>query len=64
MQQAVDRITYQDLVRRYGQPMAFDLLLSVEKLAKIRDDISAADEETRFQKALNALDNIDFAASA
>jgi hypothetical protein len=52
----MDRITYQDLIVRFGRPMAFDLLLKIERLARIRDDISRFDEEARLQKALAALD--------
>jgi hypothetical protein len=56
------KITYQDLVARYGNTQAFDLLLTVERLAKIRYDICVSDEETRFQKALAVLGEINFAA--
>jgi hypothetical protein len=58
------QITYNDMVTRYGSIQAFNLLLMVEKLAKIRDEISLIDEETRFQRALDALNDIDFAAEA
>jgi hypothetical protein len=57
-----DLITYNDLVTRYGSPQAFDVLLAVEKLARIRHDINLLDEETRFQRALEALNHVDFAA--
>jgi hypothetical protein len=55
-------VKYNDLVVRYGNPAAYDLLLSVEKLAKIRNDLVSLDEEARFQRALAALSEIDFAA--
>jgi hypothetical protein len=58
----MEKITYNDLVERYGRVMAFDLLLLVERLAKIRDDIATFDEETRFQRAVEALNEVDFAA--
>ena len=58
----MSNVTYNDMIKRYGNAQAFDLLLTVERLAKIKDEISLADEETRFQRALLALDNIDFAA--
>jgi len=58
----MENITYNDLVKRYGHDMAFNLLLSVEKLAKIKNDIATLDEETRFQRALDALDETNFAA--
>ena len=53
-------VTYHDLVVRYGSPAAYDLLLSVEKLAQIKDEISHCDEEMRFRRALDALSDIDF----
>jgi hypothetical protein len=55
-------VTYKDMVARYGDTQAFDLLLTVEKLAKIKSDLHMLDEETRFQRALDALDEINFAA--
>jgi hypothetical protein len=54
-------VTYNDLVTRYGSPAAYDLLLSVEKLAQIRNEIIHCDEEARFRRALDALNDIDFA---
>ncbi len=58
----MDRITYHELVERYGNIMAYDLLLSFEKLAKINSEIISMEEEERFQKALEALNSINFAA--
>jgi len=58
----MDNVTYTDMVKRYGNVAAFDLLLSVERLAKIKNEIVLSDEETRFQQALEALSQIDFAA--
>jgi hypothetical protein len=58
---AMMNVTYHDMVRRYGSAQAFGLLLTVEKLAKIKHDTHSADEETRFQRALAALENINFA---
>ena len=58
----MEPITYQDLVVRYGNAAAFDLLLSVERLAKINSDIINLEEEERFQKALQALNDMNFAA--
>lgn len=58
----MERITYQDLVSRYGTAAAFDLLLSVEKLAKINSEIINLEEDERFQKALDVLNTLDFAA--
>jgi len=59
----MQRITYKDLVDRYGNTVAFDLLLSVEKLAKIQNEMISLEEEDRFQVALDALNEIDFAAN-
>ena len=52
----MDSLTYNDLVARYGKDLAFDLLLSIEKVAKTRDDTVPLSEEARLQKALAALD--------
>lgn len=57
----METVTYKNIVARYGNASAYDLLLTVEKLAKINSDNIALDEETRFQKALKVLDKINFA---
>jgi len=57
----MDKITYNDIVVRFGEHQAFDLLLSVEKVARIQHDINMLDEETRFQRALEVLNNTNFA---
>lgn len=51
-------ITYKDMVMRFGKPNAKDLLLCIEKLAKIKDSIVDIDAEKRLQKALDALDKV------
>ena len=56
----MDRVTYQDLVVRYGNIQAFDLLMTIEKLARIKADIIYLDEEERLKRALEALNAIDF----
>jgi hypothetical protein len=56
-------MTYHDLVARYGKDMAFDLLVTIEKMAKIKHDIAAeSDEEARLQLALAMLDQMDATA--
>ena len=56
-------MTYHDLVTRYGRDMAFDLLVTIEKMAKIKHDIAAeGDEEARLQLALAMLDQMDATA--
>lgn len=55
-------MTYNELVLRYGRNMAFDLLITIEKMARIRDRMTALDEETRLKRALDELDRIDSAA--
>jgi hypothetical protein len=58
------RITYQDLIVCYGNPTAFDLLRLVERLARIKNEIIYLDKEVRFQRALDALNEVNFAACA
>lgn len=50
-------LRYADLATRYGELMAYDLLLIFERLARIKGDIEA-DEEARISRALNVLDKI------
>jgi hypothetical protein len=57
-------VTYSDMVEQHGAAMAYDLLLTIETLAKIKDQINLADEETRFQRALSVIEQINFAIEA
>lgn len=56
----MQQLTYIDIVKRHGRVKAFDLLRSVETLANIQDEINLANEEARFQHALNTLNKINF----
>lgn len=53
-------MTYKKLVARYGHDMAFDLLVTIESLAKIKHDIIEINEEIRLQRALEVLDEAEF----
>ena len=55
-------LTYNDLVTRYGEAAAFNLLMIIEKMAKVRNNIIEMDEEARLQRALAELDKNNVAA--
>lgn len=58
----MQHVTFSELAMRFGKRPAFNMLRTLERLAQIRDEIASLDMETRFQKALQALSEIDFAA--
>jgi hypothetical protein len=51
---------YKELQERYGNGMATDILMGIEKMAGIRSlDVLGQPEETRLQNAYAALDRMD-----
>jgi hypothetical protein len=55
-------LRFADLEKRYGKTMAYDLLLTIEKLAKIQDEIAKAvsSHDERLQRAMGRLEAINF----
>ncbi len=58
----MEPIKYQDVVVRFGDHRAYKVLLTLEKVARIHSEIVHSEEELRFKKALEALNEINFAA--
>lgn len=59
-----DDVTYDDLVKRFGDDRAQELLQTIENLADIHNETISFDQSTRFNRALAALNDIDFADRA
>lgn len=54
-------VTYTDMAERHGHDQAYNLLKGMERIASIRDKIVHFDRDARFQRAFEALCEIDFA---
>jgi hypothetical protein len=61
-QSAEPSMRFEDLEARYGARMAYDLLLTIEKLAKIQDEIAkaVASHDERLQRAMGRLESVNF----
>jgi|GEM_PF-2666815 len=59
-------LTYADLENRYGEVMAYDLLLTIERLARVQDEVAKAmsDNDERLQRAMGRLESVNFSAMA
>jgi hypothetical protein len=56
-------VTYKDLVLRFGDNTAQKMMRTVESLADMQNEIVVPlDQEARFRRALEALNEINFAA--
>ncbi|MFY9288599.1 MAG: hypothetical protein WAO98_08885 [Alphaproteobacteria bacterium] len=53
----MNNVTYKELVERFGRPMAYGLLLSLERSANLRSNILYLDEEKRLEMALAAFND-------
>jgi len=60
----MEYVTYKDLSARYGRRKALNTLSVIEKLAQTQSDIITLNLDERFDKALQALSNINFAANS
>lgn len=57
-------VTYKDLVVRYGVKAADNTTRTIEKLAHLQNEIATPlDPELRWQRALEALNAINFAVN-
>lgn len=60
----MEYVTYKDLSARYGRRKALKTLSLLEKLTQTQNDIITLNQDERFDKALQALNNINFAANS
>ncbi len=58
----MEYVTYKDIVALHGSRPAFNMLLTLERLARIGDEMASIDLDARFDKALHALSDTDFAS--
>ncbi|MBI1273318.1 MAG: hypothetical protein GC131_04450 [Alphaproteobacteria bacterium] len=54
-------MTFSEMVKKFGHTMAIDILMSVEKMARVQVDQTwlALSEEERLKRAYEALDRLD-----
>ncbi|MDE1900958.1 MAG: hypothetical protein KGI37_04845 [Alphaproteobacteria bacterium] len=57
----MQHVTYSDMAARHGDDKAFQFLECLERLAQIKNDIICLDRDLRFQRAFEALCEINFA---
>lgn len=55
-------LRYEDLESRYGAHDAYNILLTIEKLARIQDEIAkaVASHDERLQRAMGRLESVNF----
>jgi hypothetical protein len=59
----MSNITYKELVTRFGEITAFDLLLTLERSVKPETNVIYIDEEMRLQRALKLMSDRNQAAA-
>jgi hypothetical protein len=57
------KMTYRDLVLRFSDTAAHKIMRTVERVARLQSEtVISLDQEQRFRRALEALNEINFAA--